>query len=36
MLEDKNEERFLTSIGLLSIKPKIIVCNIDEKKFAKW
>ena len=34
VLEDKNEERFLTSIGLLSIKPKIIVCNIDEKNLA--
>ena len=29
----KNEEenKLLSSIGLLSIKPKIIVCNIDEK-----
>ncbi len=34
VLEDKNEERFLSSIGLLSIKPKIIVCNIDEKNLA--
>tara|TARA_B100001564_G_C20611671_1_gene657886 strand:+ start:45 stop:1115 length:1071 start_codon:yes stop_codon:yes gene_type:complete len=34
VLEDKNEEWFLSSIGLLSIKPKIIVCNIDEKNLA--
>ena len=25
------EEKFLYSIGLLSIKPKIIVCNVDEE-----
>ena len=25
------EEKFLSSIGLLSIKPKIIVCNVDEE-----
>ncbi len=25
------EESFLSSIGLLSIKPKIIVCNVDEE-----
>tara|TARA_B100000963_G_scaffold66493_1_gene54670 strand:+ start:1266 stop:2336 length:1071 start_codon:yes stop_codon:yes gene_type:complete len=24
------EEKFLSSLGLLSIKPKIIVCNVDE------
>ncbi len=34
---DENEEqnKFLSSLGLLSIKPKIIVCNIDEKNLAK-
>ncbi len=34
---DDNEEqnKFLSSLGLLSIKPKIIVCNIDEKSLAK-
>ena len=28
------EENFLSSIGLLSIKPKIIVCNVDEESLA--
>ena len=41
---DKNEEvkinsdeenRLLSSIGLLSIKPKIIVCNVDEENLSK-
>ena len=27
---DEIENKFLSSIGLLSIKPKIIVCNVDE------
>ncbi|MFL2889853.1 MAG: redox-regulated ATPase YchF [Pelagibacteraceae bacterium] len=27
---DLLEEKFLSSLGLLSIKPKIIVCNLDE------
>jgi GTP-binding protein YchF len=27
---DLDEEKFLSSLGLLSIKPKIIVCNLDE------
>ena len=27
---DEVENKFLSSIGLLSIKPKIIVCNVDE------
>ena len=27
---DKTEIKFLSSLGLLSIKPKIIVCNVDE------
>ncbi len=27
---NKEENKFLSSIGLLSIKPKIIVCNVDE------
>ena len=30
-----DEDKFLTSIGLLSIKPKIIVCNIDEENLSK-
>jgi ribosome-binding ATPase len=29
-INGENEKRFLTSLGLLSIKPKIIVCNVDE------
>ena len=29
--ENEEENQLLSSIGLLSIKPKIIVCNIDEK-----
>ena len=29
--ESEDENKLLSSIGLLSIKPKIIVCNIDEK-----
>jgi GTP-binding protein YchF len=32
---DKNEEKFLNTLGLLSIKPKIIVCNVDEESVAK-
>ncbi len=31
---DMGEEKFLSSIGLLSIKPKIIVCNVDEKNLS--
>ncbi len=31
IVENQDENKFLSSIGLLSIKPKIIVCNIDEK-----
>ena len=34
-INDKNEEKLLTSIGLLSIKPKIIVCNVDEENLKK-
>ena len=29
------EEKILSSIGLLSIKPKIIVCNIDEENLSR-
>ena len=32
---DKNEEKFLNTLGLLSIKPKIIVCNVDEESVVK-
>ena len=31
----KDEEKFLSTLGLLSIKPKIIVCNVDEESLAK-
>ena len=34
-IEDKDQSKFLLSIGLLSIKPKIIVCNVDEKSLVK-
>ena len=34
-INDVDEEKFLTSIGLLSIKPKIIVCNVDEENISK-
>ena len=30
-IEDENEKRFLNTLGLLTIKPKIIVCNVDEE-----
>ena len=33
--KDIDEEKFLSSIGLLSIKPKIIVCNVDEENISK-
>ena len=32
---DVNEEKLLNSIGLLSTKPKIIVCNVDEENLSK-
>ena len=32
---DQTEIKFLSSLGLLSIKPKIIVCNVDEESLAK-
>ncbi len=32
--ENDNEMKFLTSLGLLSFKPKIIVCNVDEESIA--
>ena len=34
-INDVNESRFLSNIGLLSIKPKIIVCNVDENSFTE-
>ena len=32
---DETEIKFLHNIGLLSIKPKIIVCNVDEESVAE-
>ena len=32
---DEKEKYFLSSLGLLSIKPKIIVCNVDENSLLK-
>ena len=32
---DEKENKFLSNIGLLSIKPKIIVCNVDEESVSK-
>ena len=31
---DEYEKKLLSSLGLLSIKPKIIVCNVDEDSLA--
>jgi len=33
-VKDNEEKKFLSSLGLLSIKPKIIVCNVDEGSLA--
>ena len=33
-VEDKEEREILSSLGLLSIKPKIIVCNVDENSLS--
>ena len=35
IVNDKDEKKFLSTLGLLSIKPKIIVCNVDEESVAK-
>ena len=29
-IDNQDEKKFLSTLGLLSIKPKIIVCNVDE------
>ena len=34
-INSEEENIFLSSIGLLSIKPKIIVCNVDEENLSK-
>ena len=33
-INDEFEKKFLGTLGLLSIKPKIIVCNVDEESLA--
>ena len=35
VVENEIEKKLLSTIGLLSIKPKIIVCNIDEGNLSK-
>ena len=32
---DETEKKLLSTLGLLSIKPKIIVCNVDEESLAR-
>ena len=34
-INDEKENQFLFSLGLLSAKPKIIVCNVDEESLVK-
>ena len=34
-IKDQFEKKFLITLGLLSIKPKIIVCNVDEESLAR-
>ena len=34
-INNEEENKFLSKIGLLSIKPKIIVCNVDEENLSK-
>ena len=34
-IENEKEGRFLSNLGLLTIKPKIIVCNVDEASLSK-
>ena len=35
IVNSDDEQKFLSSIGLLSTKPKIIVCNVDEENLSK-
>ena len=35
IVKDDSEKKFLSTLGLLSIKPKIIVCNVDEESLVK-
>ena len=34
-IKNEYEKRFLNTLGLLTIKPKIIVCNVDEESLVK-
>ena len=34
-INNEKENEFLSNLGLLSIKPKIIVCNVDEDSLSK-
>ncbi len=34
-VNNEKENKFLSSLGLLSVKPKIIVCNVDEDSLDK-
>ena len=34
-IENEDEDKFLSTLGLLSIKPKIIVCNVDEESLTE-
>ena len=34
-VDSEDEEEFISSLGLLSTKPKIIVCNVDENSVSK-
>ena len=34
-IDNEDENKFLSTVGLLSIKPKIIVCNVDEGSLTK-
>ena len=33
-IDNQDEKKFLSTLGLLSIKPKIIVCNVDEESLG--
>ena len=35
IINDLEERKFLSNIGLLSTKPKIIVCNVDEENLSE-
>ncbi len=34
-IDNESEKKILSNIGLLSTKPKVIVCNVDEESLAK-